>query len=264
MKLCVASVALSNMHPKVALGLSSNMFYLGKHKPDLEVVQMLPERFEIATARNVCIEYALERECDLFFWLDDDTILLTPEVLKTLIETMERRPEIYMLAPAYYVRSYPYRQMAFKPKDSNTMAMLEVGEARELMDEEGVVSGLSAIGNGCTLMNMEVFKRLTISRANKEWYRTGKYHTEDTYFCAKVKSVIPQFMCGIDMNVTAAHIIGNDWVDKENVRYKRLKYKLVHALKQDEGLLDKLELLVGEPRTDGPYPVEIDASLGRM
>jgi len=267
MKVMIASVALSSMHPKVSLGLSANMFHLGKHHPEIECVQYLPERISIHTSRNMGIDHAINLGCDYFFWLDDDTILLENHTISRLLEVMMKRPEIDQICPAYYVRSYPYVCMAFEATGETTMKLFEPGREDELTDEDGLITGLKAIGNGCTLIRMEIFKLLEISCSNKEWYRTGSNFTEDAFFCAKVASVKPDFQCAVDTTITAAHLLGTGWVHKDNLRYNRLKFRLACALSEDEGRYKVIEKLLDEwnPNTkDLAGPLMLDSSLGRI
>ncbi len=266
MRLCIASVALSSMHPRVALGLSSNMFYLGKHKPDLECVEYLPERMAIASARNLAVKYALSAKCDYFFWLDDDTVLLDPHTIHRLLEVIVDRPKIRSISPTYYIRSYPYQCMAFRPTGPHTMILLEEGEEEEMADHDGIIMGLRAIGNGCTLLNMEIFKKMEASCASDEWFRTEKHFTEDAFFCSKAASVDPNWQCAVDTTVTAAHLLGVGWVHAANIRYCRLKYRLACALDQDPERYDTIEELLDEwkPKVSlEDMPLHLDSSLGR-
>lgn len=266
-KLAVCSVALSSMHPRVVLGLSSNMFYLGKHRPNIRVLQYLPERIAIDTARNLAIEWALGMDFDYFFWLDDDTVLLKEYIIYRLLEVLIENPKIRMVSPTYYVRGYPFKCMAFRPTGPHTSKLLEPGEELEMAGDNGLVMGLRAIGNGCTMMHLDVVKKMVQSTLSKQWYKTEKFHTEDAYFCAKAASVDPNFQCAIDTTITAAHLLGTDWVHADNVRYQRMKVRLACALDQDPKRYEQIESLLDEwkPKTkDIIMPFYLDHSMGRV
>jgi len=124
------------------------------------------------------------------------------------------------------------------------------------------------IGNGCTLTRMSVFTSMSISFREKEWYRTGKYHTEDVYFCAKAMSVIPDFKCAIDLTFSARHLLDVGWVDADNVEYNRLKYKLVAGIVEDPKRLDEVKALVDSWNLnikEGNIDlISLDGSLGKI
>lgn len=267
MRLAVGCVALSSMHPRVALGLSSNLFYLGKHNPELQVLQYLPERMSIADARNLAVQWAINAECDYFFWLDDDTVLLEEQIISQLLHRLMDNPKIRMISPMYFVRGYPFKCMGFRPTGPNSAKLLEPGEELEMVNEQGLITGLRVIGNGCTMMTTEVVKRMELSALNREWYKTQKFHTEDAYFCYKAASVDPEFQCAIDTTITAAHLLGTDWVHGDNIRYQRLKVKLACAIDQDPSRYEILEKLVDEwnpDTTSEKLPLRLDSSIGRV
>jgi len=242
------------------------MFYLGKHMPDVEVVQYLPERFAIAHARNLGVELAIQAKCDYFFWLDDDTVLLNEQTIHRLLEVIIRKPKISMISPAYYIRSYPFRCMGFRPTGPHSFKLLEPNDEFEMADQEGIVMGLRAIGNGCTMFNMDIFTKMENACTNREWYKTNRPHTEDVFFCVKAASVDPLFQCAIDTTITAAHMKGMDWIHMDNIRYQRLKFKVACALSQDPSRYEALEKLVKEwdPKLeDVDTPLHLDNSLGR-
>lgn len=263
LKIAVGSVMLSNVHPHVASSLAAMLYYYGKKRPRDSLVLITPQRIEIASARNIAIDAAIKSGCDYFFWLDDDTVCES-DTLVRLVKRLEKHQDIYMISPKYYVRGYPYSLMAFN------------GEGNEWklgLDESSVSprDGLyrcKAIGNGCTLTRMSVFTSMSISFREKEWYRTGKYHTEDVYFCAKAMSVIPDFKCAIDLTFSARHLLDVGWVDADNVEYNRLKYKLVAGIVEDPKRLDEVKALVDSWNLnikEGNIDlISLDGSLGKI
>jgi hypothetical protein len=129
-----------------------------------------------------------------------------------------------------------------------------------------------AIGNGCTMMRMDVFRAIRAAGDNDEYFRTAKHHTEDAYFCAKAINIIPEFTCAIDSTFSADHMLGTAWLNERNVEYTRLKAKLVVGLSEDvfNTRLCELEAMVNRW-----YPnklelaslmeaMDYDGSLGRV
>lgn len=261
-KIVIASVMLSNVHPHVAGSLAAMTGWLGRKRPEVETVLVTPSRLEIATARNICIEAALHQEADYFFWLDDDT-QCPPDTIQRLLERLETTPDIHMISPMYRVRGYPFKLMAFGETDKKMQWKL-IDEPYKI-DEDGLIRCV-ALGNGCSMIRMDVFRHIRNMGDNSEWYRTGKHHTEDAYFCMKAKTLLPGFTCAVDSTFSAMHMLGVSWLEEKNVRYMKLKQKLVELIIKDPSILDKLEDMLK------PYPnpepsleaLDYDGSLGRL
>jgi hypothetical protein len=264
MKLAVGTVMLDNVHPNVMSAFGAMMFRTGKEMPELEVVLLTPQRMEISTARNVAIEIAIQKECDLFFWLDDDTMCQS-DTLVRLIKRLEEHPEISAISPRYYVRGFPFYPMAFHSKEcSESQWELKKDEIDTTGD--GLME-CRALGNGCTMTRMSVFKSLVQSCEAREWYRTGKGFTEDVYFAYKAVSVDPTFKCAVDLTLTAKHMLGTAWLDGDNVEYMRLRYKLAQVMVQDSSVLKKVHELLDAYSVDESKDLDVlnfDTSLGRV
>ena len=262
-KTAIGSVMLANVHPHVAASFAVMLGRTGRERPEMECNIMTPARVEIASARNACIDLALRNNVDYFFWMDDDT-QCPPDTIVRLLDRLEKHPDIHMISPKYYVRGYPYKLMAFEVVSPLEWQLID--DKKMVPDADGLVR-CAAIGNGCTLTRMSVFKELIVSKANREWYRTGKHHTEDAFFCAKAKSVIPEFTCAIDTTFTAKHQLGTTWLDADNVDFIRLKHRLVSALIDNPKRINDLEALIegwGEVTPNGVAAMDFDGSLGRI
>lgn len=261
--MAVGSVMLANVHPHVAASLGVMLGKTGRLRPEMAVDIITPPRMEIATARNATIDIALARGHKYLFWLDDDTVC-PPDTIVRLLERLEANPDVYMICPKYYVRGYPFKLMGFIERGPNDWEMID--EAKDLPDKDGLIRCV-AIGNGCTLYRMSIFEQMVISRQGREWYRTGKGHTEDAFFCAKAKTVIPDFICAMDTTFSAKHQLGTGWVDAENVDYTRLKFQIAKALVHHPERLEELKALVSSWPEEDVYPLDIydyDGSLGRV
>jgi len=233
----------------------------GKTRPDAEVILITPQRVEISTGRNIAVNRALLAGCDYIFFLDDDTIC-HPDTLDRLITRLETTPDIHMISPMYRIRGYPYRLMAFE--EDGLPHKWKLLDEPYKADTDGLIRCI-AIGNGCTMVRMDVYRRILAMGDNDEWYRTGKHHTEDAYFCAKARQAMPEFTCAIDTTFHADHMLGVTWINEDNLRWLRLKVRLVSALMKDPGLFDKVEALVSEEQDiDQLAVLEYDGSIGRL
>lgn len=169
-----------------------------------------------------------------------------------------------MISPMYRIRGYPYRLMAFQ-EDGSAFKWKIIEEPYEV-GKDGLIRCI-AIGNGCTLVNMNVYRSMLKVGDNNEWYRTGKHHTEDTYFCAKARNAIPTFQCAVDTTFGSEHMLGVTWLNEENKRYCELKVRLVDAIVKDPVRMDELELLINSWNA-GPVEqlkaLDFDGSIGRL
>jgi GT2 family glycosyltransferase len=259
----IGSVMLSNVHPHVSGALASMTGWLGRHRPEVEQVLITPSRVEIATARSLCIELAMQKKADYFFWLDDDTVC-TADTLQRLLERLETTPDIHMISPMYYVRGYPFKLMAFEETDR--VMHWKLMDKPYKIDDDGLIRCI-ALGNGCTMVRMSVFEQIRALGDSTEWYRTGRHHTEDAYFCAKARTLIPDFTCAVDTTFSADHMLGIAYVNKDNHRYMKLKHKLVKAIQKDPTYLDALETMLISIKDDEETSLDVldyDGSLGRL
>lgn len=264
MRIMVCSIQLNMVHPHVSSALAIMLGAFGKKHPDDELILFTPQRVDISTGRNMAVNLALERNCSYLFFLDDDT-MCHPDTLERLIKRLEDNPDIYMIGPMYRVRGYPYKLMAFVPRTDNIGWELAV-EPYDI-GEDGIIR-YEAIGNGCTMVNTDVYRLLIAAGDNKEWYRTGQFHTEDSYFCSKVQNIKPDFKCAVDTSFTADHMLGVTWINEDNLKWLRLKARIVDAVMKEPGRLDEVQSLVdgwnvtGEP--EGFAVLTYDGSIGRV
>lgn len=261
----VCSVQLNTIHPHVASAMAMMLGKFGKTRPNDELVLFTPQRVEIATGRNLAVMHALERECEYIFYLDDDTMCHI-DTLDRLIKRLEADETIHAICPMYRIRGYPYKVMLFQErKDAPGW---EIPPEPHVPGEDGLIR-CKAIGNGCTMIRTDVYRALMAAGDNNEWYRTGKFHTEDAYFCAKVLNIMPEFTCAVDTTFHADHMLGVTWLNEDNVRWLRLKAKLVDAIMKDESRLNDLEALyegwdVGDSQIAEMDVLSYDGSIGRL
>lgn len=264
MRIMVCSIQLNMIHPHVASAMAIMLGAFGKKHPDDELILFTPQRVEIATGRNMAVNLALERECEYLFFLDDDT-MCPPDTLDRLIKRLDENEDIYMIGPMYRVRGYPYKLMAFVPRKDGIGWEL-ASEPYDIGDN-GLIK-CEAIGNGCTMVRTDIYRILIAAGDNNEWYRTGKFHTEDSYFCAKVQNIKPDMKCAVDTTFSADHMLGVTWINEDNLRWLRLKTRMVDAVMKDGKRLDDIEALVDGWNETTPLQdmavLNYDGSIGRL
>ena len=132
-----------------------------------------PCGLSVADARNMSVKGAIERECEYVFFLDYD-VLPPRDALTRLIA--RRTP---MVGGLYFTKAKP------------PWPLVLVGGHSTMDWTPGDLVKVDAMGMGCTLLRVDLFKKL-----DPPWFDTGasltedgrEWHTEDTYFFGRVKA----------------------------------------------------------------------------
>lgn len=257
---------LNTIHPHVSAGMSIMLGVTGKKRPEMYVSLITPTRIEIAAGRNMAIGIALQQGCDYIFFLDDDTVCPADTLIR-LVDRLEATPDIHTISPMYRLRTYPYKLMAFV--EDGAPHKWKLADEPYDISPDGLIRCL-ALGNGCTMMRMSVFRDILQAGDSDEFFRTAKHHTEDTFFCAKARNIIPGFTCAMDTTFSANHMLGVSWLNEENLEYTRAKAKLVVGITKDSDRLAELkDMTDGWIPEDLPLPdlmesMDYDGSLGRV
>jgi len=222
-KVLVCTVVLSGVG---ADPYASHIAFAAKLKsdnPDYQFHFMAPRRMAIDNARNVAVEFALRNNFDYLFFYDDDTDM-DPDIFKKLVARDKDA-----ISASYFVRGYPFPLMAFEevPLDDKEKATLGEGKKWVLMKdweskvaEDGLLGPLAAIGNGCSLIKIEVFRMLS-----KPWFKTEEHCTEDVYFYSKASQNIENFEVWMDMNCECGHYLDPIAVNAKNYKVLRECYE---------------------------------------
>jgi len=202
-KIVVATIIYGNIEP-IPYASHNNLWYrLGKDLPDWQFVFHSPWRYPIDTARNLAAKTALEVDAQYLFFYDSD-MELDPHVLKSLLE--RDKPAVMAMC---WIRGYPFEPMVFKyTEDRKTMFKYEPTEE----DYQNEVFQCDAIGTACTLINTDVFRHMP-----EPYFLTGKYHTEDVYFCCKAREYVEGFECWVDTKVCSGHLLDPVVLNRHNV-----------------------------------------------
>ena len=220
-------IGINNLTAVNQLAYSNHMqfFYrLGRNTKDTFIL-FNPARMSIDNMRNTCAKLAMEYECDYLMFIDDDVLVPLDNKITVYEKLIAHNKEV--IAGVTLVRSYPFRPMIFdwESKDSRFHFM----DYEEHINDEGLVE-CDAVGFSCVLIKVSLLKKL-----NPPFFITGPNHTEDIYFCHKVRRKYPDFKFYVDPTIRTSHILGADIISPNNLE-ARLEYeeKLNSDLKRIE------------------------------
>ena len=164
------------------------------------VEYMIVPGLEIGVARNNIAKTALERGVKYLFFLGDD-VVPPPHALRQLVYRMENIPNLGVVGGVYCAKADPAAPLVFKGNGGGSYWDWKIGEFFD-------VSGL---GMDCTLIRMEVFRKLP-----EPWFKTVdedghidakpnvEVWTEDLYFLNKVAKETEYRIC-VDASIICDH-----------------------------------------------------------
>jgi hypothetical protein len=158
-----------NLPPKLVRAFSKVQPPINTNTMEIEITGK-----PIDVARNRIVELALEHKAKwLFFW--DEDVLLPPDAVRKLVFEMEQRPSAGIIGGIYVSKTLPPEPLVFN----------DIGDGSYWDWQVGQVFPIYALGMGCAIIRMEIFKDL-----EAPWFRTidevGERWTEDIYFCHKL------------------------------------------------------------------------------
>jgi hypothetical protein len=169
-------------------------------------IPISPDALEVGEARNLCVETALEIGVEHIFFVDYDVAPPSNALVKLL------SLKVPIAAGVYHLKQVPSYPLIFVKGWPGAFEDYETGD---LIKADGV-------GMGCTLISMEVFKKI-----KPPWFKTcpgysesnpgvhTPHMTEDIYFCNKAKAA--GFDIIVDTSIQCGHI---DW--RTGVHYIRV------------------------------------------
>jgi len=185
-------IAIPHSGLTVNLEWALNFAAIWKNAPVKTKIVLLPEP-QIDVARDKAVEVALSLGAKHLLFLDSDIHPPRDVIAKLLARNLP-------IVSALYARRQnpPWNQMLRRSADGYKFTPIEEGTY-----EAGSLVECDAVGFGCVLIDMHVFKSL-----ERPWFRWTEYYaiggiSEDFNFCTKAKRA--GFKVFVDTNVVCKH-----------------------------------------------------------
>jgi hypothetical protein len=226
MKILIGTNVLTSVHHLAYASHCQFWYRLGKKHPEVQFYFMPPGRMSIDNMRNAAAKVALELECDYLMFIDDD-MLLHPETFESLLKADK---DIVMALT--FIRGGDFPPMFFKrvQKDGG-YDLTHYLDWQDNIDKDGLVEA-AAIGFATVLIKTHLLKKL-----EPPYFLTAGGHTEDVYFCCRVKAEIgEQVGIFVDTKVPTGHILEPEIAHVTTVEKLREYHKKeVKAVTVDRG-----------------------------
>lgn len=168
--------------------------------------------YDVANARNIIGQAAIDRKVDYVLMVDNDEVL-PEDALLNLLEDEESEPIRKGMAVGYCL-SRPKmasntsgRTTAFKfgGKSYTANDAYTVDELQELASDNKYKIQIRGSGLGCALIHRRVFERMKFPWFKWVVYNDKSQLSEDLYFCEKFKEIaVPIF---VDTRVKCGHMM---------------------------------------------------------
>lgn len=207
---------------QLAYGNHIQFFYrLGRLFPNDMIALCNPRRMSIDKMRNFCARVALEGEFDWLLFLDDDVIV--PPPFDCLNKLIAHNKDI--CAGVTIIRGYPFHPMVFKEGYEGA----HFDDYKKFADEKGLVE-CDAVGFSLCLIRVELLRKI-----RPPYFITGTNHTEDVYFCKRVKDQFPETKIYVDSTIETGHILGSEIITPETIPlWKRFEEERNPAILQKD------------------------------
>lgn len=213
-----------------------------------------PQRTAIDNARNTAAHYAMEKNCDYIMFLDDD-VQVPPNTLDLLLKADKD-----IVAGLVMIRGYPFHVMAFKFIDDvkgEDGVMKRALKNHDDLEKERRIKGrwrleaniklrkrqlerlpvrlkelqrVDAVGFSCCLIKIDVLKALP-----EPYFLTGKYHTEDVYFCMKATEHLrPKPTIFLHTGIQCGHMLNAEPIEYGMQPLFKKFYELAYNSNQKE------------------------------
>lgn len=165
----------------------------------LEIVQ----GYAVHQARNILANFAIEQQFDYIFWIDAD-IILPNDILDSLVKDNKE------IVSGYYIKKQENVEICelfgINPADPEKKALSNILQ-KDLPKTVGVY-GIEACGFGCTLIDMNVFKKYSEKYPDDAFFdyifKKNEMCSEDILFCKKCKEIGIQTF--VDTRYRCGHI----------------------------------------------------------
>jgi len=151
-----------------------------------------PYGFTVPDARNFIVNKAIEEEFDYIFFVDDD--VLVPR--NALVQLIHHKSDI--VGGFYYRKYFPLESCGMHVDNINQPIPIEDFKIGD------VIHNTLVLPSGCTLIKVDLFKKM-----ESPWYRTCTVNnrptiTEDTYLCQKIRDLSMDIIT--DIGVQCIHV----------------------------------------------------------
>lgn len=188
MKLAICVPARDTVHAGFAVCLANLAARLQKNLIDFEILFTLGS--VIASQRNNLVIQALELGCSHILWLDSDMHFPASIIEKFL------KHDKKIIAATYSTRVKPLLSVAFVNKENLRLRLTEKKGLHKVF----------AVGMGCMLVNMDVYKNIPAPWFNYEWSQELKdICGEDIWFCNQAHNYGFEIWVDCDASCTVAH-----------------------------------------------------------
>ncbi len=244
--------------------------YTAKNRPDIEFRFWNPYRMAIDTARNTAARLAQQMDCTHLMFLDDDVMI--PE--DALINLLDSDKDI--IAGLVIIRGMPFNVMAFKFEDEAKKKLEFLNDIPLVQDcEKGHKTFVlkcdsclktplqrlvqcDAIGFSCALIKMDVLQAVT-----PPYFLTASNHTEDIYFCMKIRNLDPVPEVWLNTNIRCGHLLNPEPIEWD-IRDKMIAhYGGFDAAKPEEFIRDAsyMEMCIAQVKRQQPLAVKEEVNV---
>lgn len=176
-------------------------YRLGKVCPDDKFIFYTPARMTIDRMRNSAAKIALEQECDYLMFIDDD-VIIPHTSYNDLKEGITVGYDV--IAGVTVVRGYPYNFMVFK--EDNKGGLRFYNDLYDINNNNSNNGNNKYIDCDAVGFSLVLIKCETLKKLQPPFFVTGSKHTEDIFFCMKLKHYLKEIRIGVIPHLKTAHM----------------------------------------------------------
>lgn len=196
-------------------------FRLGRSYPNIDFIISNPSRMSIDRMRNMTAKVALQAKADYMLFLDDDVIVPPNMGLEQLLDC-----KADVAAGKVCVRGYPFNYMSFYKKGTELLMDSKLPK-KGIVDREAVGFSFALLKTG------------PLRRMPEPYFITGINHTEDVYYCIRLKQMDPKATIKVNCECECGHILWPEIIHEMN-RDQYIKYfKEVNKIQASNGATHK-------------------------
>ena len=156
--------------------------------------------YDIDFARNLIVEEALKHNCSHLLFVDDDIIVPKDSLTKLIAHKKD------IVMGLYFTKKPPHTPAALMWHKKPVGGYM----SSPIKDYNRSLIECDAVGMGCTLINMEVFKKMKrpwfvyLHETRNEETKTITQYAEDNWFCVKAKKL--GYKVFVDTNIRCGHL----------------------------------------------------------